>query len=138
MDVRGKVALVTGGSDGIGREIALQLQGAGADVTVTGRSAAKLQAMASLGFGTIAGDLSTPAGVDAVVNGVADKGMPHLLCTYLYELSGNFMTFYEACPINKDGVDEATRQSRLLLCAATAKVLKLGLGVLGIHTLERM
>ena len=24
------------------------------------------------------------------VNGVADKGMPHLLCTYLYELSGNF------------------------------------------------
>ncbi|MGL4887349.1 MAG: DALR anticodon-binding domain-containing protein, partial [Aeromonas veronii] len=31
-----------------------------------------------------------------------------------------------------------TRQSRLLLCAATAKVLKLGLGVLGIHTLERM
>ncbi|MBZ6074480.1 arginine--tRNA ligase [Aeromonas schubertii] len=72
------------------------------------------------------------------VNGVADKGMPHLLCTYLYELSGNFMTFYEACPINKDGVDEATRQSRLLLCAATAKVLKLGLDVLGIHTLERM
>lgn len=72
------------------------------------------------------------------VNGVADKGMPHLLCTYLYELSGNFMTFYEACPINKDGVDEATRNSRLLLCAATAKVLKLGLGVLGIHTLERM
>ncbi|MDO2949165.1 arginine--tRNA ligase [Aeromonas simiae] len=72
------------------------------------------------------------------VNGVADKGMPHLLCTYLYELSGNFMTFYEACPINKDGVDEASRQSRLLLCAATAKVLKLGLDVLGIHTLERM
>ena len=72
------------------------------------------------------------------VNGVSDKGMPHLLCTYLYELSGNFMTFYEACPINKDGVDEATRNSRLLLCAATAKVLKLGLDVLGIHTLERM
>ena len=72
------------------------------------------------------------------VNGVADKGMPHLLCTYLYELSGNFMTFYEACPINKDGVDEATRNSRLLLCVATAKVLKLGLGVLGIYTLERM
>lgn len=64
--------------------------------------------------------------------------MPHLLCTYLYELSGNFMTFYEACPINKDGVDPDVRQSRLLLCAATAKVLKLGLGVLGIHTLERM
>ena len=79
MDVRGKIALVTGGSDGIGREIALQLQGAGADVTVTGRSAEKLQAMASLGFGTIAGDLSTPAGVDAVVNGVAGKPLAVLV-----------------------------------------------------------
>src|SRR3990167_10294250 len=73
VDVRGKLALVTGGSDGIGREIALQLQGAGADVIVTGRSAEKLQAMAALGFGTIAGDLSTAAGIDAVVEGVAGK-----------------------------------------------------------------
>ncbi|MGL5947982.1 MAG: arginine--tRNA ligase [Aeromonas sp.] len=72
------------------------------------------------------------------INNLADKGMPHLLCTYLYELSGCFMSFYEACPINKDGVTKQTRASRLLLCAATAKVLKLGLGVLGIHTLERM
>lgn len=73
MDVRGKLALVTGGSDGIGREIALQLQAAGANVIVTGRSPDKLQAMASLGFSTIAGDLSTGAGVDAVVGGVAGK-----------------------------------------------------------------
>lgn len=73
MDLRGKLALVTGGSDGIGREIALQLQAAGANVIVTGRSAEKLQAMAGLGFSTIAGDLSTSAGVDAVVSGVAEK-----------------------------------------------------------------
>ncbi|WP_431563004.1 SDR family oxidoreductase [Sphingopyxis sp.] len=67
------MALVTGGSDGIGREIALQLQAAGANVIVTGRSAEKLQAMAGLGFGTIAGDLSTAAGLDAVVAGVSGK-----------------------------------------------------------------
>lgn len=79
MDVRGKLALVTGGSDGIGREIALQLQGAGAEVIVTGRSAAKLQAMASLGFGTIAGDLSTTEGVDAAVDGVAGKPLAVLV-----------------------------------------------------------
>lgn len=79
MDVRGKLALITGGSDGIGREIALQLQAAGADVIVTGRSADKLQAMASLGFGTIAGDLSTSAGVDAVVNGVVGKPLALLI-----------------------------------------------------------
>ena len=79
MDLRGKLALVTGGSDGIGREIALQLQGAGANVIVTGRSAEKLQAMAALGFGTIAGDLSTSAGVDAVVSGVAGKPLALLV-----------------------------------------------------------
>ncbi|AJA08874.1 short-chain dehydrogenase/reductase SDR [Sphingopyxis fribergensis] len=79
MDLRNKLALVTGGSDGIGREIALQLQAAGADVIVSGRSAEKLQAMAALGFGTIAGDLSTPAGIDAVVNGVAGKPLALLI-----------------------------------------------------------
>ena len=79
MEIRSKLALVTGGSDGIGREIALQLQGAGASVIVTGRSAEKLQAMATLGFGTIAGDLSTPAGIDAVVGGVADKPLALLV-----------------------------------------------------------
>ena len=79
MNLRGKLALVTGGSDGIGREIALQLQGAGADVIVTGRSAEKLRAMAGLGFGTIAGDLSTPAGIDAVVDGVAGKPLALLV-----------------------------------------------------------
>lgn len=79
MDLRGKLALVTGGSDGIGREIALQLQGAGADVIVTGRSAEKLQAMASLGFGTIASDLSTPEGVEAVVAGMAGKPLALLV-----------------------------------------------------------
>jgi uncharacterized oxidoreductase len=79
MDISGKLALVTGGSNGIGREMALQLQGAGAEVIVTGRSADKLQAMAGLGFGTIASDLSNAEGVDAVVNGVAGKPLALLV-----------------------------------------------------------
>lgn len=72
------------------------------------------------------------------VEGVASKGMPHLLCSYLYELSGLFMSFYEACPINKEGVEPAIRSSRLTLCAATAKVIRQGLSLLGIQVLERM
>lgn len=79
MELRGKLALVTGGSDGIGREIALQLQGLGADVIVSGRAADKLGAMAALGFGTIASDLSTPAGIDAVVESVAGKPLALLV-----------------------------------------------------------
>ena len=74
---------------------------------------------------------------DAVVS-AADKAMPNILCSYLYELSGMFMSFYEKCPVNKDGVPDDVRASRLSLCAAVAGVLKLGLSLLGINVLERM
>ncbi|WP_028111406.1 arginine--tRNA ligase [Ferrimonas kyonanensis] len=73
-----------------------------------------------------------------VVHGVAAKGAPHLMCTYLFELAGAFMSFYEACPINKDDVADDVKASRLRLCLATANTLKVGLGLLGINTLERM
>ena len=72
------------------------------------------------------------------IKSVADKGLPHLMCLYLYELSGAFMSFYEACPINKEGVSAEERSSRLRLCAATGRVLELGLSLLGIDTMERM
>ncbi|PID41807.1 MAG: arginine--tRNA ligase [Gammaproteobacteria bacterium] len=73
-----------------------------------------------------------------IIQRVADRGTPHLLCGYLYELAGTFMTFYEACPVNKQGVSEQDRASRLQLCAATAKTLKTGLQLLGIPTLDKM
>ncbi|MFI3245683.1 MAG: arginine--tRNA ligase [Ferrimonas sp.] len=72
------------------------------------------------------------------IQAVANKGMPHMLCTYLYELAGAFMSFYEACPINKDGVSNELKASRLRLCLATANTLNVGLNLLGIETLERM
>jgi len=75
---------------------------------------------------------------DEVVKSVAEKGMPHLLCNYLYELSGLFMKFYESCPINKSDVDEETKSSRLAICKATAAILKQGLNLLGINVLEKM
>jgi arginyl-tRNA synthetase len=72
-----------------------------------------------------------------VIDNVAEKAMPHLLCTYLYELAVHFSSFYEACPILNQ--EQATvRQSRLKLAALTARVLKQGLGLLGIATLKRM
>jgi arginyl-tRNA synthetase len=69
---------------------------------------------------------------------VSANSTPHLLCTYLYELSSAFMTFYEACPMLKDGVEEEAKQSRLMLSALTAKTLKQGLTLLGIETMEKM
>ncbi len=70
------------------------------------------------------------------VEAVAKDGTPNILCNYLYELSGNFMTFYEACPIMK--ADENIKQSRLKLSQLTANTLKVGLDLLGIDVMERM
>ena len=72
------------------------------------------------------------------VRQVADKAMPHLMCSYLFELAGTFMRFYEACPILKEGIAPKVAQSRLSLCDLTARVLKQGLDLLGINVMEQM
>lgn len=69
---------------------------------------------------------------------VGQKGLPNLLCNYLFELAECYMHFYEHCPVLKDGVDEETRASRLALCDLTARVLKQGLNLLGINVMEQM
>ena len=71
------------------------------------------------------------------VNNVAAKGLPHVMCSYLFELAGAFSSFYEACPI-LIAEDQAVKNSRLKLAALTAKTLQQGLSLLGIKTLERM
>jgi len=67
---------------------------------------------------------------------VAEEYRPNFLCNYLYELAGKFTSFYENCPVLK--AEDATRASRLTLCDLTARVLKQGLEVLGIETVEQM
>ena len=67
---------------------------------------------------------------------VAEEYRPNFLCNYLYELAGRFTAFYENCPVLKS--DGATRTSRLILCDLTARVLKQGLEILGIETVEQM
>ncbi|MBX8556665.1 arginine--tRNA ligase [Pseudomonas cichorii] len=71
------------------------------------------------------------------LNNVAEKGTPHVLCAYLYDLAGLFSSFYENCPIL--GADNPEQQqSRLRLAALTGRTLKQGLDLLGLETLERM
>lgn len=72
-----------------------------------------------------------------VLNRVSQKGHPHSLCSYIYEVAGLFSSFYEHCPIlNAD--NEEQKNSRLRLAALTGKTIKQGLNLLGIETLERM
>lgn len=68
---------------------------------------------------------------------VAEEYRPNFLCNYLFELAGKFTGFYENCPVLK-AENVATRDSRLALCDLAARVLKQGLEVLGIETVEQM
>lgn len=72
-----------------------------------------------------------------VLNTVADKGTPHVLCTYLYDIAGLFSSFYENCPILAADSPEQ-QNSRLRLAALAGRTLKQGLQLLGLDTLERM
>jgi arginyl-tRNA synthetase len=73
---------------------------------------------------------------ELTLEAAAEEYRPNYLCNYLYELAGHFTRFYENCPVLKS--EGAMRESRLVLCDLTAKVLKQGLNVLGIETLEQM
>lgn len=61
---------------------------------------------------------------------------PNYLCDYLFELSQVYSRFYQTLPFLK--AEAGVRESRLQLCAATGKVLRRGLNLLGIETPERI
>ena len=67
-----------------------------------------------------------------------EKRMPHFVCEHVYGLSQAFSAFYSACPILKDGVDPATKASRIALCEVVLHQLEAGLSILGITAPERM
>ncbi|WP_372768201.1 arginine--tRNA ligase [Pseudoalteromonas sp.] len=75
---------------------------------------------------------------EEVLDQMIADATPHVLCSYLYELASLYMSFYEACPVLKDGVEPATKESRLMLCNLVAKTLAKGLDLLGIEVMEQM
>ncbi len=77
--------------------------------------------------------LKLPEALDAVCTDYR----PNLLTQYLFETANAFSTFYQHSPI-KDEPSESLRHSRCLLAELTGRVLELGLGLLGIKTVDRM
>ncbi|MET7465514.1 arginine--tRNA ligase [Nonomuraea sp. NPDC005501] len=92
---------------------------------VLGHPAERALALQLLGFG-------------AAVEKVAESNEPHRLCAFIYATATAFTTFFEECPVLKEGVDADTRASRLALCALTLRVLETGLDLLGVPVPERM
>jgi arginyl-tRNA synthetase len=75
-----------------------------------------------------------------VVSSAAELRAPHRVARYLEELAGTYHRFYDSCRVLPRGDEQVTplAVARLWLCAATAVVLRNGLGVLGVHAPERM
>ncbi|TWJ09835.1 SDR family oxidoreductase [Altererythrobacter ishigakiensis] len=73
MDLKDKAVLLTGGSAGIGRELAHLLKEKGARVTLTGRNKERLAEMQEEGFEVIEADLSNAKGVDALIADIGER-----------------------------------------------------------------
>jgi uncharacterized oxidoreductase len=88
MKITGKTALVTGGTDGIGLEMARQLMAKGASVIVCARRADALASARSEGFEAIQADLSNAAGCGALAAALTDRPIDMLINNA--GMSGNF------------------------------------------------
>ena len=62
--------------------------------------------------------------------------MPSKICDYMYDVSVKFNEFYSECNVLQS--EEPTRSSRLLLCEATARILRQCFRLLGITPLMRL
>jgi arginyl-tRNA synthetase len=73
---------------------------------------------------------------DALLAAAAEL-MPHHVTGYLWDLAKAFSGFFENCPV-LTAETPALRDSRLLLVDLTGRVIRQGLDLLGIRTVERM
>lgn len=69
-----------------------------------------------------------------VLENCARELLPNRLTDYLYRLAEKFHWFFHQCRVE----GSANQSSRLLLCVATAQVLRQGLLLLGLKPLDRM
>lgn len=65
---------------------------------------------------------------------VANDLLPHRLTEYLYSLAEKFNVFFRDCRVE----GSPQQNERLLLCEATARILKQGLDILGVPVVEKM
>ena len=72
---------------------------------------------------------------EALITALAAR-RPNMLCEALFGLAGSFNRFWYQVPVLKAEAEQ--RASRLALVEATARVLGHGMGLVGVHRLERM
>jgi arginyl-tRNA synthetase len=75
--------------------------------------------------------------LEETLEAAASEYQPNTITSYLWDLSKSYSGFFQNCPVLKAPTPEL-RQSRLLLCDLTARVIQRALDLLGIRTVERM
>jgi arginyl-tRNA synthetase len=74
---------------------------------------------------------------EETLQAAAAEYKPNIITAYLWDLAKSYSGFYQNCPVLRADTP-MLRQSRLLLCDLTARVIQQGLSLLGIKTVERM
>jgi arginyl-tRNA synthetase len=74
---------------------------------------------------------------EEALNDAAAEYQPSAITSYLWDLAKSYSGFFQNCPVLK-AESPALRDSRLLLCDLTARVIQRCLDVLGIRTVETM
>jgi arginyl-tRNA synthetase len=69
-----------------------------------------------------------------IIEKTTDELNPNILTTYLYKLAEKFHSFFHECNVIKS----QNKNSRLLLCKITSKILKSGMSLLGLKIIKRM
>ena len=71
-----------------------------------------------------------------ILQRIINNYYPHILAEYLYKLAGDANSFYHSLPVLN--AERGVKESRLALIKAVSEVLKTGLNLLGIETVEQM
>ena len=71
------------------------------------------------------------------VQQAGDEMSPAILANYVYELAREYNSFYQEVPVLRE-TDESKMYFRLAISETTGRVIRSGLGLLGIEVPERM
>jgi short-subunit dehydrogenase len=130
MDFKGTRALVTGASSGIGEVFASELAARGANLVLTARSKAKLEALAvklrktGVLVDIVAMDLSAPAAGSALAAQLTERGLE-------IDVLINCAGFGLFAPLNETDPEQITRQVHLNVVTLTELTRALLPGMLG-------
>lgn len=80
--------------------------------------------------------VKTLAKYPEVLQGAADKGEPHQIGFYLYDVANNFHSYYNSHQFLVE--DDQIRQARVALILAVRQVIRNGLNILGVSAPENM